>query len=121
MIYAFLEDGNLSLYATESDAVRDFEGVDVEAGAVEFFNEAGQRLAAQFTTPNRNGRLLGLIPWSASGVYRLAPESAAHLDAFTAAWQEVTDLAPNPWYRNLEELRAALMARGFKLDRDRPA
>jgi hypothetical protein len=46
MIYAFLEDGTLSLYATESDAVRDFEGVDVEAGAVEFFNEAGQRLAA---------------------------------------------------------------------------
>lgn len=116
MIYAFLEDGTLSLYATEDDAVRDFEGVDVAAGVVEFFDAAGRRLEPQFSAPNRRGKLFGLIPWSESGVYRLTKDSSQRDAAFSDALREAVALDPNPWYRSLEELRAALAARGFDLD-----
>lgn len=112
MIFAFLEDGTLAVHANLSDVQREYEGVDVEAGAVHFYDESGTPLEARFTTPNRRGKWLGLFGWSSSGVYMLVPAPLAAQDPFALALQEAQSLAPNPWYPSLEALRSALGA-GF--------
>lgn len=106
MIFAFLEDGTLAVHADLVAVQREYEGVDVEAGAVHFYDEAGTPLEARFTTPNRRGKWLGLFGWSTSGVYELVPAPHAAQDPFALALQEAQSLAPNPWYPSLTELQA---------------
>ena len=113
MIFAFLEDGTLELVADAAEARREYEGVDVEAGVVQFYDDQGAALQPRFSVPNRSGRTLGLIPWVESGVYELVPAADPGIDSFALALAEAVSLSPNPWFSSLEALRAHVRTRGW--------
>jgi hypothetical protein len=56
VVFAFVEDGTLSVYETATDAIRQYEGIDVEDGVVHFYDEKGTYLEPRFSTPNKRGR-----------------------------------------------------------------
>lgn len=112
MVFAFLEDGTLEVHATPLAATRQYEGIDVESGVVRFYDESGTYLEPRFTTPNRQGKTLGLIPWVVSGTYELEPNPSAEADPFALALHETSVLEPNPWFASLDELKVRLAARG---------
>ncbi len=117
MIFAFLEDGTLELIADADEARRTYEGVDVEAGVVQFYDEQGNPLQPRFSVPNRRGRALGLISWVESGVYDLEPATDPAIDSFAMALAEAVSLAPNPWFDTLAALRIHVGARGLGAER----
>ena len=80
MVFAFLEDGTLVIHDSAADAIRQYEGIDVESGVVRFYDESGTCLEPRFTTPNRTGKTLGLFRWVVSGTYDLVPNSDAQED-----------------------------------------
>jgi len=112
MVFAFLEDGTLVVHATAADAIRQYEGIDVESAVVRFYDESGTRLQPKFTTPNRTGKTLGLFRWVESGTYELVADPAAREDSFALALFETSVLEPNPWFASLEDLKTTLAARG---------
>jgi hypothetical protein len=112
MVFAFLEDGTLDVHASAEDAIREYEGIDVESEVVRFYDESGVYLEPRFTTPNRSGTWLGLIRWVESGAYQLVPNAAADTDSIALALHETSTLQPNPWFATLDDVKAALTARG---------
>ena len=116
MIFAFDEGGSLQVLADADQARRDYEGIDVEAGVVNFYDERGTPLVPVFSVPNRHGRFLGLFFWSASGVFDLVPESAAIGDSFALALVETVSLEPNSRFGTLDQLKDALREQGVKVD-----
>ena len=117
MILAFIEDGTIALHATEAEAVRAYEGVDVESGVVTFYRDDGTWLEPVFTTPNRRGRFLGLFPWSASGVYRLEPRQNAAADPLWLALFEHELSQPAMGFDTKDQLKAHLASRGATVDK----
>ena len=105
LIFAFVEDGTLEVFSGTIEARRNYEGIDVESGTVRFYDAMGTFLRPQFTTPNRNGKLLGPIGWVASGTYELVPNKDATEDSFALALYETNTLDPNPWFKSLDELK----------------
>ena len=112
MILAFVEDGSVAVYQTVADAVRPYEGVDVESGVVRFYDDSGTFLEPRFVTPNRRGRYLGLFGWVISGQYELFPNPSANQDPIALALYETSVLEPNPWFATLDQLKTALSERG---------
>jgi hypothetical protein len=115
MVFAFVEDGTLVVHATAADAIRQYEGIDVESGVVRFYDESGVYLEPRFTTPNRSGKWLRLVRWVESGAYQLVPNPSADTDSITLALHETSILQPNPWFATLDELKAALASRGVNV------
>jgi hypothetical protein len=116
VIFAFVEDGTLEIYETAPEAVRNYEGIDVESGTVRFYDENGVYLEPRFGTPNRRGKLFGLFGWVSSGVYDLVANPGASEDLFALALHETASLAPNRWFASLEQLKSALAARGIEVE-----
>ena len=116
MVFAFVEDGTLEVYETATDAIRQYEGIDVEDGVVDFYDERGTHLEPRFSTPNKRGTILGLIGWVQSGTYELVPNSASARDSFASALYETQELEPNKWFGSLEELKASLRAQGVEVE-----
>jgi hypothetical protein len=116
MIFAFEEEGTLEILADADDARRDYEGIDVEAGVVNFYDERGTPLEARFSVPNRRGRFLGLFPWAESGVFDLVPAPASTGDSFALALFETVTLNPNRWFATMDQLKDTLRERGVKVD-----
>ena len=82
VIFAFVEDGTLEIYGSAAEAIRANEGIDVEDRVVHFYDENGVYLEPRFSTPNRRGKLFGLIGWVQSGVYELVANPDADEDPF---------------------------------------
>lgn len=61
MIFALDETDTLYVFTSEAELQREFEGVDVEEGVYRFFDYSGKPLIAEFTDPNRRGKILGLV------------------------------------------------------------
>ena len=116
MIFAFVDDGTLEILADADQARRDYEGIDVEAGIVNFYDERGTPLVARFSVPNRRGRFLGLFPWVESGVFDLVPAPGGTADPFALALFEAVSLGPNGWFGSLDQLKDTLRERGVKVD-----
>ncbi len=116
MIFAFTEDGVLEILESAAQACTRYEGVDVDAGAVQFYDADGRPLVARFSAPNRSDRLLGLLPWVESGVYELVEGAENSNDAFALALYETTALTSNRWFDSLEHLKGALRTRGVAVD-----
>src|SRR5687767_13316562 len=106
MIFAFADDSTLSVYENPADAIRDFEGIDVESGVVRFYNDAGVYLEPRFITPNRTGKLLGLFGWVVSGSYELVENPSAGEDSFALALLETQTLNPNRWFASLDQVKS---------------
>jgi len=116
MIFAFGDDGGLTIYDSTAEAIRAWEGIDVESGAVHFYDRRGTYLEPRFTKPNRSGKWLGLIGWVQSGSYELVPNPASKEDPFALAVMEARFLNPNRWFSTLEQLKAALSAEGVQVE-----
>ena len=121
MIFAFVEDGTLHVYETAQEAIRAYEGIDVESGVVRFYDESGIYLEPRFIHPNRSGKTLGILPWVESGAYDLVANPTAQGDAFALALYETRILDPNPWFTSLEQLKSALAAKGVEVEWRGPA
>lgn len=120
MIFAFDEDGTLTVHKDLASVQREYEGVDVENEVVHFYNELGVYLEPKFIVPNRRGKVLGLFGWVTSGVFQLIPNANAAQDSFALALNETNSLAPNRWFESLEQLKAELSARGVAVTFQRP-
>ena len=116
MIFAFAEDGTLTIHETEADVQREYEGIDVENGVCSFYDDRGVFLEPQFVVPNQRGKTLGLIEWSVSGAYKLVPNPTADEDPFAVALFETSVLNPNPWFATIGELKSHLAQRGVAVE-----
>ncbi|HWN81002.1 MAG TPA: hypothetical protein VNM87_02795 [Candidatus Udaeobacter sp.] len=116
MIFAFVEDGTLHVYETAQEAIREYEGIDVESGVVRFYDESGVYLEPRFIHPNQSGKVLGIIKWVESGAYDLVANPAAQEDSFALALYETRVLDPNPWFTSLGELKSVLAAKGVEVE-----
>jgi hypothetical protein len=116
MIFAFGDDGGLTVHGSADDAVRDWEGIDVESGAVHFYDQHGTYLEPRFIKPNRRGKWLGLIRWTESGVYELVANPGANEDPFALALFETRFLNPNKWFSSMEQLKTTLSAQGVPVE-----
>ncbi len=110
MIFVFVEDGSLEVIESLEEARRNYEGLDVESGVFQFFDERGVYLEPQFTKPNRTRRFLGIFNWRQSGDFELIPllETDENIDVYLT---ETSELKPNPWFSRLEEVRQFLTKR----------
>lgn len=111
MIFVFVDDGTLEIIASPQEARRNYEGIDVERGSFRFFDEHGAPLEPRFTQPNRTGRLLGIISWVESGDFELVPAPASGEDNIFEHLLEVNQLEPNPWFKDLDEVKRFLTSR----------
>ena len=116
MIFAFADDGTLSVYDTEAEVQRECEGVDVENRVYSFYNEYGVFLEPVFVAPNKRGKALGLVAWVESGTYKLTPDPAAKEDSFALALFETSVLNPNRWFSGLVELKSAMASKGVVVE-----
>jgi hypothetical protein len=116
MIFAFVDDGTLEVYDTLAEVQSEFEGVDVESGAVHFYDKKGIYLEPRFTTPNRSGKIIGQLSWVASGTYDLVPNPNAEQDSFARALYKTAVLNPNPWFPSLEALKSSLASQGVVVE-----
>ena len=104
LVFAFAEDGSLAIFESCFAAQRQWEGTDVEAEAVIFFDHRGVRLIPKFSAPNRKGSFFGLFGWVSYGIYKLSPDPSASGDSLALALSECSTLEPNPWFRSLSEV-----------------
>jgi hypothetical protein len=116
LIFAFGDDGGLTVYESAAEAIRDWEGIDVESGAVHFYDQQGTCLEPRFSKPNRRGKWLGLVGWVESGTYELIPNARSEQDPFALALFEVGFLNPNKWFSSLDQLKAAMSAQGVPVE-----
>jgi hypothetical protein len=116
MIFAFEDDGTLSVHDTEADVQREYEGVDVADHAYSFFSEQGQFLEPIFVAPNKRGKVLGLLEWVESGTYRLAPDPSAAEESFALALSKTSVLNPNRWFASLAEVKSAMARKGVVVE-----
>ena len=94
----------------------DWEGIDVESGAVHFYDQHGTYLEPRFSKPNRSGKWLGFISWVQSGSYELVPNPGANEDSFALALFEARFLNPNNWFGSFEQLKTTLSAQGVRVE-----
>ena len=90
------------------DVQGEIEGLDVEETVRDVCDERGQRYVVEWVTPNRHGRLLGLIPWAESGAYRLRPEGEPDPQLPHALVRQAIGLGSTRRFRSLDEVSAAL-------------
>ncbi|UUY07364.1 hypothetical protein LRS11_16245 [Pseudomonas sp. J452] len=116
MIFAFEEDGTLEIYATAEDAIREYEGVDVEAGVVHFYDESGTYLEPRFSSPNLKRKLFGLVSLVQSGTYELVAGTSTEEDSFALALHEARNLAANEWFKSFHDIKTKLSAQGVEVE-----
>ncbi len=109
MIFVFAEDGSLDIVASFEEAQRNYDGLDVESGVFQFFDERGIYLEPQFTKPNRTGRYLGIFKWAESGEFKLIPQPENDEDDINLRLLETNEIKPNPYFSHLEEVRQFLL------------
>lgn len=120
MIFAFGEDGMITVHESEADAQRQWEGLDVESQAVVFYDERGIWLKPHFTKPNAESTLGIMVT---SGEYRLlaSPEMPPDVDAIEVALAEAAGVEPNPHLNSVsairEHIRCAESKRLLRIDR----
>ena len=117
MIFAFAEDGMVTVHHDEADAKREWEPIDVESRAVVFYDADGTWLEPHFVKPNKTS-FFRLI--SNRGDYQLvrSPERPPEIDSIGVALDEAAGIEPNPSFSSLESLRQYLLAQrmGMRVD-----
>jgi len=109
MLFAYIDDGSLSVIADEQEAREKYEAEDVESGAVRLFDSRGKPLEPRF--PNRSERkFLGMRISSHPGPFCLAPAQEPGAETLLDAMGPVVVLLPNQWFKDLDAVRAHLRA-----------
>jgi hypothetical protein len=109
MLFAYNEDGTLEVLADEAEARRQFEGAEVDEGAVRFFDASGKALTPRF--PNRSERrFLGLHISDDPGPFNLEASDEAS-ESLQDALGPAVVLMSNPWFADVDAVRAHLKRR----------
>ncbi|HEY9106261.1 MAG TPA: hypothetical protein VIN58_06255 [Roseateles sp.] len=103
LVFAFLEDGTLEVFLSTAAAATAFEGVDVGAGTVTFYDAQARPLEACFTSPN--GRWGTFV---SPGGYELQLATHGDTGAFTGALERTLAMEPNEWFATLDEIKRTL-------------
>lgn len=107
MIFVFIEDGTLDVINSLEDALREYEGIDVESGVFEFYDENGTYLKPVFSVPNKyESHLFGVIKSVESGVYGLVPAPGECEESFENMLDDVQFLNKNRFFGSLEEIKS---------------
>jgi hypothetical protein len=107
MLFAYCEDGTLEVVADEVEARRQFEGYDVESGAVRLFDAAGNALMPVF--PERSERkFLGIRISDDPGPFELVPSAERGTTSLQEAFGPSVVLMPNRWFKDLGAVRTHL-------------
>ena len=117
MIFAFGEDGMITVHESEADAQRQWEGLDVESHAVVFYDERGSWLKPHFTRPNEQSTFGIMVT---SGEYRLiaSAEVPPEVDMIEVALAEAAGVEPNPHLNSVSAIRDHIRcAESKRLDR----
>ena len=106
MIFVFLDDNSLDIINDSNDAKREYEGIDVEAGTYQFFNENGISLNPIFSKPTKHYKeLFGLFHSVQSGEYDLIVSNDIDNNLFQKKLLKVEFLNENKWFKSLDEIR----------------
>ncbi|MBL7662722.1 hypothetical protein JNK13_08220 [bacterium] len=103
-IFVFLDDGTLDVVSPRGDLMGAYEGIDVGNGEYTFFDDQLRKMVANFTKPNREGKLLGFISWVQSGEYELKAEQPSKKE-FIYRLSFISSVNPNSWFKTIEEIR----------------
>jgi hypothetical protein len=103
MIFVFNEDATLDVIADSEEAVRRYEGVDVEDGVYKFFDGTGARLSPHFIKQNKRSKFT-----VESGEFVLLPSSRPSEEDIFSHLNEVRELNLNRWFDDLEEVKRFL-------------
>ena len=101
MIFVFADDATLDVIAGPEEAVRRYEGVDVEDGVYKFFDETGTQLNPHFIKPNRRSKFT-----VESGEFELLPSAHPGDGDIFSHLNEVRELSPNRWFDDIEEVKS---------------
>ena len=108
MIFALDETNTLYVFSSETELQLEFEGIDVEDSVYRFFDNSGKPLVAEFTVPNRRGKIFGVIGWVQSGTYRLLPTSDTSIPNLPYLLSTVSGIERNRYFPDLEAVRNVL-------------
>jgi hypothetical protein len=108
MIFIFADDRTFEVVNGLEEVRRDCEGIDVENGVFQFFDEKGSRLEPRFTKANKKGRLLGLLSWVESGEFDLIPSSKVDEHEIFLSLLEDSEMETNPWFKSVVDIKAYL-------------
>lgn len=107
MLFAYCDDGALEVVADEPEARRQYEGYDVESGAVRFFDASGNPLTPVF--PERSERrFLGMRISNDPGPSDLVPSTERDAEKLQDAFGASVVLMPNRWFKDLDAVRSHL-------------
>jgi hypothetical protein len=98
MIFAYIDDGTLDVLADLADARRRYAGPDIEDGVVRLFDERGAPLGV--TYPSAAG--------DHSRAYDLRPDVSSGSELLAVVLDEVNVLMANPWFPEVDDVRAHL-------------
>ena len=102
VIFAVGEDGSITVHASEEDARREWEPIDVESGAVVFYDDDGTWLKPDFVKPNQRW-LFGLIV--TEGKYKLVRSATPpEIDPIDLALSEAIGLKPNTNFASIDAI-----------------
>ena len=123
MVLIFSEDGGLQIVATQSDAIVQCEGIDVQSSVFWFYDENGRPLVPVFDKPVSEKRFLWFFKRVDSGEYHLEAGDADHplfVDSLSTSMRETKYLEPNPFFDSLDQLIDNLGDRGILDDETSP-
>ena len=115
MILIFSEDGGLRVAESESQAVAECEGIDVQSSVFWFFDQNGRPLLPVFDKPVSEKRFLWFFKAVDSGEYHLEVGDADHpmfVDSLSTSIRETKYMEPNRFFDSLDQLIDALRRRG---------
>ena len=104
----FVEDGFLEIVDTIDEIRTNYEGIDVESGVYEFFDENGKRLKPSFTKPNKVKKYFGIFSTVQSGEFDLIPDNDPDSDNIFTLLKETSFLKPNTQFKTLEDVKIYL-------------
>ena len=109
MLFAYNEDGRLEVVADEAEARQQFEGFDVESGAIRLYDASGKQLTQVF--PKRSTKkFLGMRISDDPGPFNLVPSTERDAERLQDALGPTVVLMPNRWFENLDAVQDHLAA-----------
>lgn len=104
MIFALLDEPLLLVLTDVGEARREIESLDIEAGGIRFFDEAGRELTPSFPHHSQR-RVLGIRVTNDPGPFELQPAASDAPHVLASLLSSEVRLKPNPWFSSLEAVR----------------
>jgi hypothetical protein len=108
MIFVFVEDGTLEIVDGIEQARQNYEGIDVESGVFQFYNDKGIYLKPRFIKPNKTRRFFWIFKTIESGIFELVPDPNTDEDDIWTCISETVALEPNSRFKTIEEVKLYL-------------